>query len=240
MPSARELAGLDLVLRPAVEVRDLARAAGQLLRDPGHLLLGDVPVVAVERLAGDRLGVGVQQQFDGAGDVGGVDLLAPFRRGDRLAAQHLADEVVPAAGPGRVGQAVDAGRPQGADRPALAQAVAVDERLQRRLVRPVMARRPQRVGFVQRPVGQDHLVDGAGGDEHEARHTGLEGGLEELQRAGEVDAEEDVGRTVTAAAPIARAFPLHGRVDHGVRAPDQFAVRPPRPPASRAATRWLG
>ena len=95
-----DLPGVDLVLRPAVEVGDLARAAGQLLRHPRHLLLGDVPVVAVERLAGDRPGVGVQQQLDGAGDVGGVDLLAALRRGHRLAAQHLADEVVPAAVPG--------------------------------------------------------------------------------------------------------------------------------------------
>ena len=39
-----DLPRIDLVLRPAVEVRDLARAPGQLLGNPSHLLLGDVRV----------------------------------------------------------------------------------------------------------------------------------------------------------------------------------------------------
>jgi hypothetical protein len=50
-----DLRRVDLVLRTAVEVGDRAAAAGQLLGDPGDLLLADVPVVAVERLPGDAL-----------------------------------------------------------------------------------------------------------------------------------------------------------------------------------------
>src|SRR5262249_33355583 len=65
-------------------------------------------------------------------------------------------------------------------------------------------------------------MNGTGREEHESRHTGLEGGLEELQRAREIDPEEDAGRTVTAAASIAGAFPLDGRVDHRVRTLDQL------------------
>src|SRR6516165_11723063 len=78
------------------------------------------------------------------------------------------------------------------------------------------------MGLVQRPVFQDHLVDSAGGDEHEAWHTGLESRLEKLQRAGQVDPKEHAGDTVTAAPPIAWAFPLDSRVDDRIRPPDQF------------------
>src|SRR5262245_33464980 len=114
-----DLRRVDLVPRAAAEVGDRAGAAGQLLRNPGDLLLADVAVVAVERLAGDALGIGPEQQRHRPGDVGGVDLLAAAGRLDPLAAQDLPDKVVPAAGLVRVGQAVDAGRPQRADRLAL-------------------------------------------------------------------------------------------------------------------------
>src|SRR5262249_53910678 len=117
-----DLARVDLVLRAAVEVGNHARTAGQLLREPGDLLLADVQVVAVERLPRDALGVCPEQQPHRAGHVGGVDLLATPRRLDALTAQYPANKVVPAALRRRVGQAVDAGGAQGADRPALAQA----------------------------------------------------------------------------------------------------------------------
>src|SRR5581483_5227035 len=107
-----ELRRVDLVLRAAVEVRDRAAAAGQLLHDPGDLLLADVHVAAVERLPGDAPGIGAEQQLHRPGNVEGVDLLAAAGRLDPLAAQHPADEVIPAAVLRRVGQAVDAGRPQ--------------------------------------------------------------------------------------------------------------------------------
>src|SRR5262249_35037640 len=175
-----ELCRVDLVLRAAVEVGDRAGAAGPLLRDPGDLLLADVQVVAVERLPGDAPGVGAEQQIHRPGDVEGVDLLAAASRLDPLAAQHPADEFIPAAVLRRVGQSVDAGRPQRADGPALAQAVAVDERLQRRLVGAIVARRPRRVRLVQRPVVEDHFMDRAGREEDEARYAGLEGRLEQL------------------------------------------------------------
>src|SRR5207253_3502646 len=48
--------------------------------------------------------------------VGGVDFLAAARRLDALAAQDLADEVIPAAGLRRVGQAIDAGWPRSEER----------------------------------------------------------------------------------------------------------------------------
>src|SRR5262249_36960156 len=51
---AAQLLRVDLVLRPPVEVRDGAAAAGQLLGEAGHLLFGDVAVVTVERLPRDR------------------------------------------------------------------------------------------------------------------------------------------------------------------------------------------
>src|SRR5262249_44695656 len=154
-----DLRRVDLVPRAAVEVGDRAGAAGQFLRDPGDLLLADVAVVAVERLPGDALGIGLEQQLHRPRDVGGVDLLAAAGRLDPLAAQHLADQAIPAAGLWRTGQAVDPRGPQGADGPALAQTVTGDERLQGRLVGAVVARRPQRVRLVQRPVAEDHLVD---------------------------------------------------------------------------------
>src|SRR5262249_2492927 len=156
---------VDLVLRAAVEGGDRTGATGQLLRDPGDLLLADVAVVAVERLPGDTPGVGPEQQLHRPRDVVGVNLLAAACRLDPFAAQHLADEVIPAAALRRPGQAVNARGPQGADRPALSQAVTVDERLQGRLVRAVVARRPQRVRLVQRPVVEDHFVDRARRDE---------------------------------------------------------------------------
>src|SRR5262245_60002306 len=53
-----DLRRVDLVPRAAAEVGDRAGAAGQLLRNPGDLLLADVAVVAVERLPGDALGIG--------------------------------------------------------------------------------------------------------------------------------------------------------------------------------------
>ena len=72
-----------------------------------------------------------------------MNLLAASCRLDSFSAQDLAHEVVPAAGLGQVSQAVDAGRSQGADRPAQPQTGTVDERLQGCLVRPVMTGRPQ-------------------------------------------------------------------------------------------------
>jgi hypothetical protein len=157
------------------------------------------------------------------GPDGGMHFLAPARRLDLLAAQHPADQVVPAAGVGWVCQPVDAGRPQGADRPAPPQAEAVHERLQRRLVGAVMPRRPQRVRLVQRPVAQDHLVDSARREEDEARHAGLEGRLEQLQRAGQVDARKYVRVAVAACAAVPWPLPLHRRVHDRVRAADQPA-----------------
>jgi hypothetical protein len=66
-------------------------------------------------------------------------------------------------------------------------------------------------------------VDGASGDEHETGHTGLESSLEELQRAREVDTEQNARRPVLAPAPITWSFPLDSRVNHRVDAPDQLA-----------------
>jgi hypothetical protein len=65
-------------------------------------------------------------------------------------------------------------------------------------------------------------MDGAAREEDEPRHARLERRPEPLQGAREVRAQKGIGSAVMASAPRAGAFPLHGRVDHGVRAPDQF------------------
>src|SRR5262245_11841343 len=101
-----------------------------------------------------------------------MDFFAALRRMDRFAAPHLSDEIVPTAVAGGMGQAINAGRPQGADRPILAESEAVDELLEGGLVRSVVTCRPQRMRFVQGAVAEDDLMHGAGGDEDEARHAG--------------------------------------------------------------------
>src|SRR5437867_9560715 len=102
-----------------------------------------------------------------------MDFLAALGGLDALIPQNLADEVEPTTGLGRVCQAVDAGGPQGADGPALAQTVTVDELLQRGLVGAVVARGPERVGLVQQAVVEDDLVDGASRDKDEPRYARL-------------------------------------------------------------------
>jgi hypothetical protein len=77
--------------------------------------------------------------------------------------------------------------------------------------------------FIKGPVIEDNFVDSAGRKEHKARHIRLECGLEELKRAGEIDAYENLGSPVAAATSIPGAFPLHGRVDDSVRLPYQLA-----------------
>src|SRR5438093_1542690 len=117
-----------------------------------------------------------------------MDLFASLGGSNRFTAHDLCHQVKPAACLGRMGQAINACRPQRADRPTLPQTVTVYELFQRRLVCPVEARRPQGMGFVEWPIVENHLVDRAGRDEHEARDAGLESSLEELERAGQVDA----------------------------------------------------
>src|ERR1051325_5324762 len=121
-----------------------------------------------------------------------------------------------------MGQAVDAGRPQRADRPALTEAIAMNERLQGCLVGAVMAVRPQRVRLIQQPITEDHVMHGARRDEDKARDTCLERCLEQFQRAGEVDAEEGVGIAVALSAAIPRAEPLYSGMDDSVRAGDEL------------------
>jgi hypothetical protein len=67
---------------------------------------------------------------------------------DRLTAHDRRHPIEPTAFPDGVSRAVDAGRPQGTDGKTVAQPVAVDELLQGRLVRSVVAHRPERVGLV--------------------------------------------------------------------------------------------
>src|SRR5579884_2595783 len=88
-----------------------------------------------------------------------------------------------------------------------------------------MAGWPQRMCLIQRPVVENHFMDRAGRDEDKPRHACLKGGLEQLQRAGEVRANEDVRSAVMAAAPRARAFPLYGCMDHRVGSLDELPNR---------------
>ena len=46
-----------------------------------------------------------------------------------------------------------------------------------------MARRPQRMGLIERAVVEDLVVDGTGRNENEATDAGSPGGLNQLQRA---------------------------------------------------------
>jgi hypothetical protein len=144
-------------------------------------------------LADDAFRIDLEQQLNGAGDVGGVNLLAAAWSLDAFAANHLADEIEPSALFWWTIQTIDAGWPQGADRPSLSEAITVDKRVEGGLVRTVMAGGPERVGFVERPIVENHVMDGASRNEDESRNAACKGRVEEPQRTGEVDAEEGLG-----------------------------------------------
>src|SRR5207302_1943774 len=179
-------------------------------------------VVAIEGLAGNLPGIRRQEELCRTGHVQGMNFLAAAWRSNGFSIKHLPNQLKPAAGLRRMGQPVNAGRPQGADGPALSQAKAVDEFLQRRLVSAIMAGGPQRVSLVQRAIVQDYLVDGAGGNEHATGNAHCDGALEELEGTREVDAEENLGIAVAANAAVTRTLPLDGRVDESVRSSNQL------------------
>ena len=89
-----------------------------------------------------------------------MNFLATEGRRDRLIPQHLADQIEPSAIACQMRHAVDSGRPQGADRPTVAKSVAVDEFLQGRLVRTIMALWPKRMGFVKRTILENDIMNG--------------------------------------------------------------------------------
>lgn len=82
--------------------------------------------------------------------------------------------------------AVDARGPYGANRKALAKPIAVDELLDRRFVGTVVTGGPGGMSLVQRPVVENPLVDGAGGDENEPPNLGLSGCLDQLQSTEDI------------------------------------------------------
>ena len=135
-----ELVGVDLVARRWRVSRDLALAQRDAAGDRGHVVLGDVEVVAVVRLPRDPFGR--EQNADGPGDVGRVNFLSPLPAGYRLAAGDGRNQGKPFAPPRRPGQAVNAGGAQSTDWEALPQAVAMHELFQCRLVGSVVARGP--------------------------------------------------------------------------------------------------
>src|SRR5512135_1898860 len=171
-----QFVGDDLVLRRRRRAPDGGSAPGKLPGDRGDLVLGDVAIVAIVRLARDV--------------VGRVDLLAPSAALDVLAPGHRADQVEPLARAGRVGQAVDARRAQGADREAQAEPVAVHERFERGLVGAVVAGRPERVRLVERAVAEDLLVHGAGRDENEPADACLPRRLDQVERPHDIPLDE--------------------------------------------------
>src|SRR5687768_3904027 len=120
------LLGLDLVLGAAVELGHLTLVACQLVGDPGHVLLGDGHVVAIEGLALHQVSIGREQNLNSASHVRRMDFLASLGALDSLAPKNGADEIKPTTCSGRVREAVDAGRAKGADRPALPEAVAMN------------------------------------------------------------------------------------------------------------------
>src|SRR5262245_35766764 len=64
-------------------------------------------------------------------------------------------------------------------------------------------------------------MDCTRGDEYAARYAGFKGRLEKLDRAREIRAEEEVGRSAIFTCAVARASPLDGRVDQRVSAVNQ-------------------
>ncbi len=211
------------MLCASIGVGNGAGASGQLFGDAGHFLFGNVAVVTIECLTSDSPGISEQKKFDTLCHVSGMHLLSTLRRTDGLSSKHLTDQVKPSARACGVSQSVDTCRTQGTDRPAMTQTKAMHEFFKGSLVCPVLAGRPQRVSLIEWSVFEDHLVDSAGRNEHEARHICLECGLEELKRAREIDTHENFGSPVAAPPSIPRTFPLHGRVDDSVRLPYQLA-----------------
>src|ERR1051326_7522277 len=207
-----DLLCINLVSRSAVQRRDLALALGKLLGNARYPLLRDVNVVAIERLPCDDLGVGAQQGFDRPRDILRVDFLAAAIGTDRLALEHLADEVEPATIRWRMCDAIYPRRPQGTDRPAVAQPVAVHELLEGRFVGTVMARWPQGMPFVECTIPENDVVHGTCRDEDEARDADLGARTEQAQGAREVDALKYTRRAMAAGAAGSRPFPLDRRV----------------------------
>src|SRR5207248_3093127 len=107
----------------------------------------------------------------------------------------------------------------------LAEPVAMDEFFESGLVGAVVSGRPERMSLSQRPVIEDPLVDGAGGNEDAAANAPIKGGLKKPQRADEVDAEENLRGAMTAAAPVARTLPLDRCVNQGIHLIDQCGRR---------------
>src|SRR5687768_15099078 len=115
-----------------------------------------------------------------------MDLFAATAALNRFTASDTLHEIKPLAVLHGMRDAVDAGRPQGADRITLAQTEAVDELFDGRLMGAVMAERPGGMRLVQRAVRQDLLVNGAGRNEDESAHFCRTSGLDQLQRAEDV------------------------------------------------------
>ena len=141
---------------------------------------------------------------EGLRDILGVDFLSASFAGHWLTAYYRRHEVGPFAYVCRTGKAVDSGWPQGTDRVAVAESVAVNELLQGCLVGTVMALRPNRVRFVQGPVVENLLVYRAGREEHEPSDPSLPRGFDEPDRAHDVLLHELDEIAFTTAEPAAR------------------------------------
>src|SRR5688572_12946135 len=87
-------------------------------------------------------------------------------------------------------QAIHASRPQRADCIAHTQTIAVDELLDGRLVRTIVARRPRRMIFVERSIVENLLMDGTGRNENKAVNTSLACRFDELKRAHNISLDE--------------------------------------------------
>ena len=125
--------------------------------------------------------------------------------------------------PPQIAALVALSAPQGADRPSLAQTVAVDERLQCRLMRSVMVFGPERMRLVKRTVVEDDIMDGAGGNKDAALHAGFDRFLEELKRSHEIGLEESRQIGFGATYETGPVRPQQGRVNQRVNALYQFA-----------------
>ena len=200
----------DLVLGRGLLPCDRNLAAREPAGDRGYLEVRDIAIVAIECLTRDFSSIGKEQNLDGSGHVRGVNFLASVAAFDRFFLDHASDQRIPLARSRRVCEPVNARRPQRTDWPALAEPVTVHECLDRGLVSTIMARHPERMRFIEGPVGHDLLMHGAARDEDETADPGL------ARRLDEPDCSHHVRLDELHHVPLATSESALGTIERGM------------------------